>query len=232
MRVWCSRRRDRPVRLHEGLRKAIGHRVAGVFVERVERRRAARSSGSSSRFATHASRRRCAWSMRYQPSLDVYASIQAFASPPALLTAARTEFATLPSSAMRRHASHWAFRPTSRSSQKLCSRWSTSRSASSNFFAATSAPQCARSARFLEAERVDRSEALGLEPSRCEARARPPLDRPSPDRPRRSSCEADGRALAPRLPRPSSSAPVRRRGSSAERSSDRSGTHLRERSEA
>ena len=54
-----------------GFREAIGHRAAGVFVGAAERRRAGAPRGSSSRFATHASRRRCAWSSRNQPSLDV-----------------------------------------------------------------------------------------------------------------------------------------------------------------
>ena len=70
---------------------------------------------------------------------------------------ART-IATLPSSAMRRHASHWAFRPTSRSSQKLCSRSATSRERLVELLGRDELAAVGEQRSFLEAEGVDRPE--------------------------------------------------------------------------
>ena len=104
---------------------------------------------------------------------------------------------------MRRQASHWAFRPTSRSSQKLCSRSAMIASASSNLLRRDEIAAMRQQRALFKTECVDRRQSPAAEAWRREAPARPPRDRPSPDRRRRSSSEAAARALALRIPRPS-----------------------------
>ena len=230
MRVWCSAAGSGPLRLHERLREALGHRVAGVLVGAPNDAERAllgllvevRDPGLEATLRL----------VETVPAVLRGVGVDPSTRPlPAFVTAARTAIATAPSSAMRRHASHWAFRPTSRSSQKLCSRSLTMASASSNRCAAMRSPQCARSARSSKRNvsmdpRASAGSFAVRSPSSSSTRSASAAYASA------NECEAVARARAPPLPPPSSWASGRRRDTSARGTGGQRGTRPRARSAA